>query len=581
MKKIILSAVFLGTAYFSHAQVGIGTSEPASSSMLEISATNKGVLIPRVALTSTTSFSTISGTETESLLVYNTATAGTGNTAVMPGFYYWVAQNGAVVAHWERIVNQSQLDDALANITNVQADLAKIINLLKVAFPANNLVDPVVTGDTFGGGMVFTPGANPTIEYVYFDGTNYVKKDITNDIKSLIRGTESKTMLVKTNVANAAMKQYYLSETYIQSVTDASGVVTLPTQATINGWTPGTLPAGVYEIDIVAGVATNFETILDQTTTIETTTPGTYYTVEEYIEYISMNALENGITKIVLDGTGQASFQQWNSTTKTWVPVANTAFKDIVTANETQTTIAKSTDNAAYTQVTSDPKAIDKIVYEYVTENASVKNYIDVTADVQWSIENNANVQNAITNLLNQGGNVYFTKVDIAAGTPAGQLAIPAFSFYTINPSTGVKELIDIAQTIVNAITNATAVQKQAIKNQLGDNFSSTTVVNTGDTWIDGGFIYKGIFNATVTQNTANVSTITLDDMGGTIGDVVGITILNASTNQIINTATTSVSVSGDLLSFKIGTGNMFVVLPEAVGANFSIKVIVEYSVTP
>lgn len=294
-----------------------------------------------------------------------------------------------------------------------------------------------------------------------------------------------------------------------------------------------------------------------------------------------MNALENGITKIVLDGTGQASFQQWNSTTKTWVPVANTAFKDIVTANETQTTIAKSTDNAAYTQVTSDPKAIDKIVYEYVTENASVKNYIDVTADVQWSIENNANVQNAITNLLNQGGNVYFTKVDIAAGTPAGQLAIPAFSFYTINPSTGVKELIDIAQTIVNAITNATAVQKQAIKNQLGDNFSSTTVVNTGDTWIDGGFIYKGIFNATVTQNTANVSTITLDDMGGTIGDVVGITILNASTNQIINTATTSVSVSGDLLSFKIGTGNMFVVLPEAVGANFSIKVIVEYSVTP
>src|SRR5690606_36175961 len=114
---------------------------------------------------------------------------------VTPGFYYWVKESAAT-PHWERIVNQTQLDEAIANITDVQADLAKVIALLKVAFPANNLVDPAVTGDTHGGGMVFTPGTTPTIEYVYFDGTNYVKKDITADIIGLIKGNETKTKIV-------------------------------------------------------------------------------------------------------------------------------------------------------------------------------------------------------------------------------------------------------------------------------------------------------------------------------------------------------------------------------------------------
>jgi len=64
--------------------VGIGTSTPSASSVLELSSTNQGVLLPRVALTSTTSASPISSPAT-SLLVYNTATAND----VVPGYYYW------------------------------------------------------------------------------------------------------------------------------------------------------------------------------------------------------------------------------------------------------------------------------------------------------------------------------------------------------------------------------------------------------------------------------------------------------------------------------------------------------------
>ena len=79
------------------AQVGIGTSTPNSSAKLEIVATNQGFLPPRISLTATTDASTI-GTPATGLLVYNTASAGSGATAVTPGYYYF---NGTA---WARLI---------------------------------------------------------------------------------------------------------------------------------------------------------------------------------------------------------------------------------------------------------------------------------------------------------------------------------------------------------------------------------------------------------------------------------------------------------------------------------------------
>lgn len=66
------------------AQVGIGTTNPTPSSILDISSSNKGVLLPRISLSSTTDTTTISSPAT-GLLIYNTATV----LDVLPGFYYW------------------------------------------------------------------------------------------------------------------------------------------------------------------------------------------------------------------------------------------------------------------------------------------------------------------------------------------------------------------------------------------------------------------------------------------------------------------------------------------------------------
>jgi len=73
------------------AQVSIQTdgSDPHGSAMLDVKGTTKGMLVPRVALSSTASSAPINPAPAASLevslLVYNTATAGD----VTPGYYYW------------------------------------------------------------------------------------------------------------------------------------------------------------------------------------------------------------------------------------------------------------------------------------------------------------------------------------------------------------------------------------------------------------------------------------------------------------------------------------------------------------
>lgn len=93
--------------------VGIGIASPNPSAKLEISATNQGVLLPRIALTSTTDATTISNGNVPSLLVYNTTTA----SDVTPGFYYWT---GAI---WQRMGVQQDVDWYRAGSTQPAASI--------------------------------------------------------------------------------------------------------------------------------------------------------------------------------------------------------------------------------------------------------------------------------------------------------------------------------------------------------------------------------------------------------------------------------------------------------------------------
>jgi uncharacterized protein (TIGR02145 family) len=83
---LALGISFSWSAYSQQAR--IGTNAPHPSAALDVQATNRGFLPPRVALTATNDLITINN-PANGLLVYNTAAAGTGNLAVRPGYYFF------------------------------------------------------------------------------------------------------------------------------------------------------------------------------------------------------------------------------------------------------------------------------------------------------------------------------------------------------------------------------------------------------------------------------------------------------------------------------------------------------------
>ncbi|MBX2829325.1 MAG: hypothetical protein KTR22_14255 [Flavobacteriaceae bacterium] len=84
--NLLLFFTFLSSATLL-AQVGINTTTPGSGSMLDVTSTEKGMLVPRVDIADLSTIAPITGGSTESLLVYNT------NTTTGRGFYFW---NGSI-----------------------------------------------------------------------------------------------------------------------------------------------------------------------------------------------------------------------------------------------------------------------------------------------------------------------------------------------------------------------------------------------------------------------------------------------------------------------------------------------------
>ena len=116
MKKILLCLVFITSiAQLSNAQTGISAAgtAPDASAMLDVIATDKGMLVPRVLLTATNTAGPIA-TPATGLLVYNTNTAGVAPNNVIPGFYY---NSGTTVApNWVRIISgNGSSNDAIMN----------------------------------------------------------------------------------------------------------------------------------------------------------------------------------------------------------------------------------------------------------------------------------------------------------------------------------------------------------------------------------------------------------------------------------------------------------------------------------
>ncbi|MGV9013560.1 MAG: hypothetical protein ACOH13_13275 [Flavobacteriales bacterium] len=85
----LLLFLCVSTAQAQNIGINLTGVAPAASAMLDVDNANKGMLVPRVALSATNSVLPITGAMANSLLVYNTVTAGVAPTNVTPGFYYY------------------------------------------------------------------------------------------------------------------------------------------------------------------------------------------------------------------------------------------------------------------------------------------------------------------------------------------------------------------------------------------------------------------------------------------------------------------------------------------------------------
>ena len=89
MKKLVGQLLFLLFVLPMFSQVGINNTSPASGSMLDVTASDKGFLPPRISLDDINDNTTIQPSNTTGMLVYNTNESGTTSTDVTPGYYYW------------------------------------------------------------------------------------------------------------------------------------------------------------------------------------------------------------------------------------------------------------------------------------------------------------------------------------------------------------------------------------------------------------------------------------------------------------------------------------------------------------
>ena len=100
-------------------KVGSNPTNINRTAVLDVEATNKGALLPRVALTSLTDVTTIAN-PANALTVFNTATDGTAPDNVTPGYYYY----STAINKWVRLLSQGDaISTTSQNIYNTDGTL--------------------------------------------------------------------------------------------------------------------------------------------------------------------------------------------------------------------------------------------------------------------------------------------------------------------------------------------------------------------------------------------------------------------------------------------------------------------------
>jgi hypothetical protein len=184
MKFFYLTLFFM--SFLASAQTGIGTTTPNASAKLEVMATDKGFLPPRVALTASNVFSPIVGTSANAtgLLVYNTNSAGSAPNNVVPGYYYWNGTAWIQISGGLIIDNTKSSGFTLAVTDNNKVFLISTTSNSIVTVPNNLPVGfscQIIQG---GSGTITLTGSS-----VILNSSNGFTTRATNSVVGLVMNT--------------------------------------------------------------------------------------------------------------------------------------------------------------------------------------------------------------------------------------------------------------------------------------------------------------------------------------------------------------------------------------------------------
>lgn len=199
--KSILIFLLVITVNFGYSQVGIGNTDPQGA--LDVTSSNNGLLIPRIALSATNIATVITPTVSE--LVYNTFTSAVGPNQITPGFYFW---DGSL---WVTI-SDSKSNKMFSGFYDVASNTdATTKNLCTLAQSGGWVVNLVGNGSNWV--QRFTIANTNTFS---LSGTNTMFSNLASDISGGTFTTSNRTdILYQKDVTLTPLIGYATAEKYI------------------------------------------------------------------------------------------------------------------------------------------------------------------------------------------------------------------------------------------------------------------------------------------------------------------------------------------------------------------------------
>jgi hypothetical protein len=243
--------------------VGIGTSSPNAA--LDISATNNGILIPRVALTGTGSASPLTSPAT-STMVYNTATVSN----VTPGYYYWSGTawirliDNASIGGATTVSNTSSANTVSTTVNGVTGATVPMVNSISNTSGTNTL-STTVNGVTGTGVNIINSNAlgltgnnlTATINGIGSAAQSLSGLSLSGDVTGTLAGSTvgkiQGTLVTISSLSNGNLLQYNSAGTAWVNVAPGSALFTAGTGLS---WSGSTLNStGVTSIIAGSGVS--------------------------------------------------------------------------------------------------------------------------------------------------------------------------------------------------------------------------------------------------------------------------------------------------------------------------------------